>query len=63
MLNPVAINVPIVAAAIVCTARVVPESRAARARRFDPVGQTLVTFVLGSAAILLLGLRSTPRTR
>ena len=42
------INVPIVAAAIVCTALFVPESRAARARRFDPVGQTLVIVVLGS---------------
>lgn len=42
------INVPIVAAAIVCTALFVPESRAARARRFDPVGQTLVILVLGS---------------
>ncbi|HET6499287.1 MAG TPA: MFS transporter [Amycolatopsis sp.] len=41
------INVPIVAAAIVCTALFVPESRAARARRFDPVGQTLVVLVLG----------------
>jgi predicted MFS family arabinose efflux permease len=42
------INVPIVAAAIVCTALFVPESRAARARRFDPVGQTLVILALGS---------------
>lgn len=42
------INVPILAAAIVCTALFVPESRAARARRFDPAGQTLVILVLGS---------------
>jgi EmrB/QacA subfamily drug resistance transporter len=41
------VNVPIVAAAIVCTALFVPESRAARARRFDPVGQTLVVLLLG----------------
>ncbi|WP_285624411.1 MFS transporter [Actinoallomurus iriomotensis] len=41
------INVPIVAAAITATARYVPESRAARARRFDPVGQTLMILVLG----------------
>src|SRR5215470_6565320 len=34
------VNVPIVAAAIVAAALFVPESRAARARRFDPVGQT-----------------------
>jgi MFS family permease len=33
------INVPIVAAAIVCAALFVPESRAARARRFDPAGR------------------------
>ncbi len=36
------VNVPIVAAAIVLSALFVPESRAARARRFDPVGQVLV---------------------
>ena len=41
------INVPIVAAAIVCTALFVPESRAARARRFDPVGQTLMILIRG----------------
>ncbi|HEY0451389.1 MFS transporter [Actinophytocola sp.] len=41
------VNVPIVAAAIGCTALFVPESRAARARRFDPVGQTLVILMLG----------------
>ena len=40
------VNVPIVAAAIVCTGLFVPESRAARARRFDPVGQLLVVLVL-----------------
>jgi EmrB/QacA subfamily drug resistance transporter len=41
------VNVPIVAAAIVGTALFVPESRASRARRFDPVGQVLVVLVLG----------------
>ncbi|HYA52434.1 MAG TPA: MFS transporter, partial [Streptosporangiaceae bacterium] len=40
------VNVPIVAAAIVGTVLFVPESRAARARRFDPVGQALVILVL-----------------
>jgi EmrB/QacA subfamily drug resistance transporter len=40
------INVPIVIAAIVLTALFVPESRAARARRFDPVGQGLVILLL-----------------
>jgi EmrB/QacA subfamily drug resistance transporter len=43
------VNVPVVAAAIAGTALFVPESRAARARRFDPVGQALVVLVLGSA--------------
>jgi EmrB/QacA subfamily drug resistance transporter len=42
------VNVPVVVAAIVCTALFVPDSRAARARRFDPVGQLLVIVVLGS---------------
>jgi EmrB/QacA subfamily drug resistance transporter len=48
------INVPIVAAAIVCTTLFVPESRAARARRFDPVGQTLVILVLGSVVYAII---------
>ncbi|MFB9630003.1 MFS transporter [Nonomuraea helvata] len=48
------INVPIVAAAIVCAALFVPESRAARARRFDPVGQTLVVLVLGSLVYAII---------
>lgn len=41
------INVPIVAAAVVLAARFVPESRAPRARRFDPYGQALVVLTLG----------------
>src|SRR6266487_1904566 len=48
------INVPIVAAAIVCTALFVPESRAARARRFDPVGQTLVMLMLGGLVYAII---------
>lgn len=48
------INVPIVAAAFVCTALFVPESRAARARRFDPVGQILVVVVLGSVVYAII---------
>jgi EmrB/QacA subfamily drug resistance transporter len=48
------VNVPIVAAAIVCTALFVPESRAARARRFDPVSQTLVILVLGSVVYAII---------
>ncbi|SDH58550.1 DHA2 family efflux MFS transporter permease subunit [Nonomuraea jiangxiensis] len=52
------INVPIVAAAIVCAALFVPESRAARARRFDPVGQVLVAVVLGSLVYAIIESRS-----
>jgi len=48
------INVPIVAAALVGTALFVPESRAARARRFDPVGQVLVILVLGSVVFAII---------
>jgi EmrB/QacA subfamily drug resistance transporter len=48
------INVPVVAAAIVCTGLFVPESRAARARRFDPVGQALVILVLGGAVAAII---------
>jgi len=48
------INVPIVAAAIACTALFVPESRAARARRFDPVGQALMVLILGSVVYAII---------
>jgi EmrB/QacA subfamily drug resistance transporter len=48
------INVPIVAAALVGTALVVPESRAPRARRFDPVGQFLVVLMLGSVVFAII---------
>ncbi|GGK98375.1 MFS transporter [Planomonospora parontospora subsp. parontospora] len=41
------INLPVGLAALVLTAMFVPESRAARARRIDPVGQFLVILVLG----------------
>ena len=47
------VNVPIVAAAIV-GARFVPESRAARGRRFDPVGQALVLLTLGSLVYAII---------
>jgi EmrB/QacA subfamily drug resistance transporter len=42
------INVPVGIAALILTALFVPESRAARARRIDPVGQLLVIIVLVS---------------
>ncbi|MET8851732.1 MFS transporter [Amycolatopsis sp. NPDC004625] len=48
------VNVPIVVAALVATAVFVPESRAPRARRFDPVGQVLVVVVLGSVVYALI---------
>jgi EmrB/QacA subfamily drug resistance transporter len=40
------INVPVAIAALVLTALFVPESRAARTRRIDPVGQLLVMVLL-----------------
>jgi EmrB/QacA subfamily drug resistance transporter len=42
------INVPVGLAAIALTARFVPESRAPRARRLDPVGQVLILVLLAS---------------
>ena len=42
------VNIPIGLAAIVLTARFVPESRAPRPRRVDPVGQVLVVLTLAS---------------
>ena len=42
------INIPVGLAAIVLTLRFVPESRAPRPRRFDPVGQLLVIVLLAS---------------
>lgn len=48
------INLPVVAAALIGTVRFVPESRAARARRPDPVGQILVMLVLGGVVCALI---------
>ncbi|WP_211241052.1 MFS transporter [Pseudonocardia spinosispora] len=48
------INVPIVAVAVVLAAFFVPESKAPRPRRFDPIGQTLVTIVLGSVVYAII---------
>jgi EmrB/QacA subfamily drug resistance transporter len=42
------INVPIGIVAILLTARFVPESRAERPRRVDPIGQVLIVAALGS---------------
>jgi EmrB/QacA subfamily drug resistance transporter len=48
------VNVPIGALAIYLTQRFVPESRAARGKRFDPLGQLLVVTFLGpvTAAVI-----------
>jgi EmrB/QacA subfamily drug resistance transporter len=42
------INIPVGLAAIALTLRFIPESRAPRPRRFDPVGQALVIVMLAS---------------
>ena len=48
------INVPIGIAAVILTALFVPESRAARARRIDPVGQILVIVTLASLTYAII---------
>lgn len=59
------INIPIGIAALLLTARYVPESRAERRRRVDPVGQILVVIGLGALTATLIegphaGWRSPP---
>lgn len=48
------INVPICVAAVGLAAVYVPESRAARARRIDPVGQLLVILLLGGLTYAII---------
>ncbi|MFF4378098.1 MFS transporter [Kitasatospora sp. NPDC001547] len=48
------INVPIGLAALFLTTRYVPESRAARARRVDPVGQLLVVVLLAALTCAII---------
>jgi EmrB/QacA subfamily drug resistance transporter len=48
------INVPILAVVIVATVMAVPESRATRTRRFDPVGQILVILLLSSLVYAII---------
>ncbi len=48
------INIPVGLAAIVLTALFVPESRAPRPRRFDPVGQVLVITLLASLTYAII---------
>ncbi|MFD5562735.1 MFS transporter [Kitasatospora griseola] len=49
------VNLPVVAAGLAGAARWVPESRGARARRFDPVGQLQVVALLGGTVFGLIG--------
>jgi EmrB/QacA subfamily drug resistance transporter len=53
------VNVPIGVAAFVLTTLYVPRSRAARARRLDPIGQVLVILALGSLTYAII---EAPRT-
>jgi EmrB/QacA subfamily drug resistance transporter len=48
------INIPVGLAAIVLALRFVPESRAARPRRFDPVGQALVIVLLSTLTFAII---------
>jgi EmrB/QacA subfamily drug resistance transporter len=48
------INIPVGVAALVLTMRFVPESRAPRPRRLDPVGQALVTVLLASLTYAII---------
>ncbi|MCZ4121344.1 MFS transporter [Streptomyces sp. H39-S7] len=48
------INLPVGLLALVLTARYVPESRAAKARRVDPVGQLFVIALLGSLTYAII---------
>ena len=48
------LNIPLGLAAIVLTLRFVPESRAPRPRRFDPVGQVLVVLLLASVTYAII---------
>jgi EmrB/QacA subfamily drug resistance transporter len=48
------VNIPVGLAAIALTARFVPESRAARARRPDPIGQGFIIVMLGSLTYAII---------
>jgi EmrB/QacA subfamily drug resistance transporter len=48
------VNIPVGIAAIVLTALVVPESRAGRARKLDPVGQALIIVMLASLTYAII---------
>jgi EmrB/QacA subfamily drug resistance transporter len=48
------VNLPVALAAIVLTLRLIPESRAPRPRRFDPVGQILVIVLLAASTFAII---------
>jgi EmrB/QacA subfamily drug resistance transporter len=48
------VNIPVGLAAIALTARLVPESRAPRPRRPDPIGQALIVVMLGSLTYAII---------
>ncbi len=48
------VNIPVGIAAIILTALFVPESKAPRARRFDPVGQLLVMITLATLVYAII---------
>jgi EmrB/QacA subfamily drug resistance transporter len=56
------INLPVGLAALFLTLRFVPESRAGKARRPDPVGQLLVIALFGSLTYAIIEAPSTPFT-
>ncbi|MFC3576772.1 MFS transporter [Streptomyces yaanensis] len=56
------VNVPVGIAALLLTFRYVPESRAPKARRPDPVGQLLVIVLLGSLTYAIIEAPSSPVT-
>lgn len=56
------INLPVGLVALLLTLRYVPESRAPKARRPDPVGQVLVIALLGSLTYAIIEAPSSPAT-
>ncbi|MFC8781186.1 MFS transporter [Streptomyces nigra] len=54
------VNLPVGLAALLLTLRFVPESRAAKARRADPVGQVLVMLLFGSLTYAIIEAPTAP---